>query len=1171
MTSISNLVNIGEKTQIEDILSKIPLTDEILLELAKLPKNDLIDILVKHLSSSWAPSDLTTITKFFQIADFEAVIRAQQLNSNFNVTNIDELGDIIDGLRKKIVQGQLSSRNKIWKTYDAKLTEYFSNLDVTEKTEFVKLRRLLRGWFHVILPQLAEKIYLTSKLPIPTEGFKLLNEKYGQEAVTRIILSKAPEKIYVVDPQIVREGILDIPVEIQELLTPVHTLLSGGSVLAALTNNFEQVTGLQPSAPNHPFAETLPEYVRDPKEDDAVQDYDIYTDLPIETVWKHFNNRGYRTVSHNESDEKTVSYTGWLLRLVKYDESRPKEYIPKTKIDVIFTNRYLSRYETNFMPSTPQDFIEKEFDLDIAKVWYDGSRTMTGESDVKRKIENREFGLSFNEDMTINVHKTKTTATRIMKYISRGFVFNQTPKSTLARYITNYALRAFSPRTNYELIDPASTLEVCIPYITQQLPEIKSYNNYFNRTTNDKFEKGIPRPSNPPPAPTWWTVLRNAVEKFPKAVMFENVFKKLGLNVYSFAYSMVLARTVRLPETFDDEGITDFLLTRILDVPDETEFSRRVEIFMRKDVFNRRSNMFVSNQDLKERVDFATNPPFIMRFFQDKYEKFEIVGTRAALTDTEANKVTKYSIEPLVYLPKKLLNKAIVYFDSLPPNLLSQDFNVVFSDMLETKAHKEMLLKASRLGLKEIVPLFEGWMNWRTEDYRARARDYIMQIKADRQIFETYLPNMKFPELYPSLFSDFFEDRLSLAKIMVHPDYKQTEFFIHRKSSMFDAVEKVFDCLRKMAEFATFVRNHLSDQATLDRIAKWEGWMCWEVDSFESIVDPPCMYFDQIKSIFENPLIDISKKEYETKFVNVVSMKRNSSSKSQVYKAVYASTGEKVFLKTFETRVSPGLDFESRIYQYITFMDRKLNGILKDFIITSPADPFIIELNEQVTVTYDYEDSGSLLDASRSPFFANRLLDIMFDVLYINYLYNYRLKIKHNDAHFGNYRFKALSSKRQFTYVIGNKTFVKEKDWEIRGYDFDQSSQFIDNFMIKENIFLENFCSDVGSCNYYSQKDIHFIVASAYASLWRSPMKTQIREVCQTILNDNQVLEEKIIDTATKRLNKNVFWSEFCDRIFDFGNEKNCAFTYYPDLDVDKVIERFLTKYPPTMLGMKEI
>lgn len=1171
---ISDLVDLQDVDGVDRILSTTPLTDEILLGILKLPAGDLKKMLSKHLNGSWAPMNLSTPMRLFSAVEFEVVEHIQKLNPNFNVTNMEELLVIIDKIRKDVEQGLLPRRGRFWKDYDLKFTEYFASLAPEEKTDFSKLRSLYRG-LPFILPNLIEKIYLTSKLPISSEGFKELNRKYGFAMVTQFVLKKFPSKVYVSNPHIIKKGILNIPAEIQELLAPDHTVLSGGAVLAQLTNNFEPVENLQPTGPNHPFVSILPDYVRGAEEEDAVQDYDIYTDLPVEDVWKHFNSRGYRTASHTESDEKTVSYTGWLLRLVKYDETQPDRYVPKTKVDVIFTNRYLDRHRANYIPATPPDFIEKEFDLDVAKIWYDGSQTLAADPDVKRKIDNREFGLSFHPDMTINVHKTRTTAERIMKYVSRGFVFNQSPESTLARYILTYALKAFSADSNYEIVDPAEALEICLPYVISQLPQIKSYDDYFNRTTDDKFARGIPRPDNPPKAPEWWLVLRNAIEKFPRGAAFEEVFGKLGLNVYSFAYSKVLAQTIRLPNTFDDRGISNFVLNRILDVPDEQEFKNRVEIFLRRDIFNQRPDLFANNQDLKDKVDFVVNPPTIMKFFKDKYETFEIVGTRAALTPTEANKIAKYGIEPLAYLPKSLLIKAIDYYDNLPPEDRRQNFRDMFSGMLKTVAHQGLLDQASKLGLKEIIPLFEGWLEWRTENYRARARDYIVQIKADKSVFHTYLPKMKFPELYPNLFMEFFEDKLTLKDILKDPRYMKTDFFINQKSSLYDAVEKVFDCLRKMAEFATFIKANLSDQVTLDRIAKWEGWMCWEADSFDSIVDPPCMYFDQIKEIFETPLVIISQAEFDARFINQVRMPSNSASPSEIIRAEHVPTGEKVFLKTYDKRVSEGLNFESRVYQYITFMDSKLNGIIKDFIITSPTVPFSVGPYQQNTVTIDYNDNGNLRDFVRSDysFVKNRFTEIMFDVLYINYLYNYRLKIKHNDAHFGNYRFKKLPAKRPFIYIIGNNKYIKEKDWEIRGYDFDHSSQFIDNFMIKENMFIEGkkFCRGTGSCNYYSQKDIHFIVASAYASLLWTSLWKEVSDICKIILNNDQVLENKIVKTATKKLNKNVFWSEFCEKIFDFNESKDCSFTYYPELDVDKVIDRFLTEYPPALLGMKKI
>ena len=60
---ILELMDNQDVNGIDRILSTTPLTDEIFLTLVDLPAGDLIKTLRKHLSSSWAPSDLSDNTK----------------------------------------------------------------------------------------------------------------------------------------------------------------------------------------------------------------------------------------------------------------------------------------------------------------------------------------------------------------------------------------------------------------------------------------------------------------------------------------------------------------------------------------------------------------------------------------------------------------------------------------------------------------------------------------------------------------------------------------------------------------------------------------------------------------------------------------------------------------------------------------------------------------------------------------------------------------------------------------------------------------------------------------------------------------------------------------------------------------------------------------------------
>lgn len=169
------------------------------------------------------------------------------------------------------------------------------------------------------------------------------------------------------------------------------------------------------------------------------QDYDIYTTKSRSSVEHYFKENGYVSYSNGGINR---NYSAWLDRYLRIDpvenSSLDGGEWRLIKVDVIFvkhtpvTRMSMGKYDMirKIIPNskiTPGEFIDREFDFDICKFWYDGEIVnclVNGfNPSAVESVKNRTFSFSFHNLMTMNVHKKYTTMRRILKYRKRGFSF----------------------------------------------------------------------------------------------------------------------------------------------------------------------------------------------------------------------------------------------------------------------------------------------------------------------------------------------------------------------------------------------------------------------------------------------------------------------------------------------------------------------------------------------------------------------------------------------------------------------------------------------------------------------------------------------------------------------------------------------------------------------------
>jgi hypothetical protein len=291
---------------------------------------------------------------------------------------------------------------------------------------------------------------------------------------------------YVENPvQINSVPIMNLPPVVQTLLSE-RTVLSGGSLVKRVAGGFVSNT----SNVSNLLCGLLEKTPACTKVGD--QDYDLYTTLSPTEVDKHmrkykFTNTMITGILKNAPDlsnNAALSYTAWLLTYTK----------DNTSIDVIFIHRYVDPRRP--LCERPQDFIMREFDIDIAKIWFDGSVVQACSQQIVDHIKSRQMTLDFHPEMTINKHKTRTTIQRLRKYESRGFEIVTVNNMNQFQELVNryYRLTVINPK--YKLNDDMvlHILKHFEPMFQAKKDQILAYSEYFKQVREEKVRNRQPIP-----------------------------------------------------------------------------------------------------------------------------------------------------------------------------------------------------------------------------------------------------------------------------------------------------------------------------------------------------------------------------------------------------------------------------------------------------------------------------------------------------------------------------------------------------------------------------------------------------------------------------------------------------------------------------------------------------
>jgi hypothetical protein len=335
-----------------------------------------------------------------------------------------------------------------------------------------------------------------------------------------------------------------IPDYVQKLLLQGGSVLSGGALLKIVSGGFK--ADLSPTYPDN--LKSFITYMKPITVDDNTpQDYDIYTTRTPEEIYRYFYRLGFETFLERKYNVTfQADYTGWLLRFVRGPKGKEE------LVDVIFTNRGIDLQHRP--PERPQDFIVKEFDIDITKIWYDGENVWVPNEQIARRIVQRRMELDFHPSMTINTHKTFTTMKRLLKYYVRGFSIDVTNQATFERFLDSYAEKLIDHGISgmdglglkNQIFNPAFFQEIIERYlniVARDKEPFLNYNEYFIRSRNNRYFDDTPLPKTPDyPMPRTFNrtryLLSKMLDRFPAIPLEEidNVFvQRLGIHFYEVA------------------------------------------------------------------------------------------------------------------------------------------------------------------------------------------------------------------------------------------------------------------------------------------------------------------------------------------------------------------------------------------------------------------------------------------------------------------------------------------------------------------------------------------------------------------------------------------------------------------------------------------------------------
>ena len=315
------------------------------------------------------------------------------------------------------------------------------------------------------------------------------------------------------------------------------------------------------------------------------------------------------------------------------------------------------------------------------------------------------------------------------------------------------------------------------------------------------------------------------------------------------------------------------------------------------------------------------------------------------------------------------------------------------------------------------------------------------------------------------------------------------------------------------------------------------------------------------------------KTNYECRGIidKIQEIKKNSNSNSRIFRATYNTNPcyIKVFLSTSSDK-NDNLLYEQKIYRYIKNINSSLKKYYEDNFVKI-YDVFKMYNSEFLNLINHNNDTPKLYDLVNNYYYliitedikgisydefimtniSNKtlILNTLFDIIYGIYIMNDKLKIYHNDTHFGNILIKSIPPEEK-KYQIGKIEYIRTINYRICFYDFDFS--YLENELNPYNTSTTSYPQNVKSAS-----DIWFIMKSIYLNINTHTYKYIDRFIKKIILNDKGLYSSYYYN------NRHIYnYNLKYDHIFVVGQyckyDTNCEKPDHPELYAINVLQRFL-------------
>jgi hypothetical protein len=352
---------------------------------------------------------------------------------------------------------------------------------------------------------------------------------------------------------------------------------------------------------------------------------------------------------------------------------------------------------------------------------------------------------------------------------------------------------------------------------------------------------------------------------------------------------------------------------------------------------------------------------------------------------------------------------------------------------------------------------------------------------------------------------------------------------------------------------------------------------------------------------FSSPIPEINKSYLETRLTDLKLFNKESASSSYIFRGKY--NGKLCYIKTFFS--DRNLEFEQKIYKYIKERNDKIQGYFSNYFVKvydlgkitcNLFTEFLDERNVKNEISYVSwrekelrfnklgreferrnrehlyfiitEDIGGISFGeyyTKNLSNENMITNMLFEISYGYYLLNYKLKILHNDNHFGNILVKTDMDESECDYIIDNVEYSRRKNFRICIYDFDNS---LNKMVSRHEDYVKDVWAFAVQLPVYNRYDIGDFLLD-------NKCDSEYRVFINNFLQKCDFIEPELVEKSKKKYgylfeiilniilgNNERLFTMYCRHFENPDNMRGVNNMYRyptdPDLDWEKILRRFI-------------